>query len=118
MTELSERSGVARTTIGNWNTNRRKPYAKAVNAVADALGIDRAEAHVLAGIVAREQHGDDPEIPPGLARAVPEALILTVKRVLPREEWVAVLSAIAESLNPTEPAASSSDRSEAPRRAG
>ena len=49
--ELAERSGVARTTIDNWNTNRRRPSAQAVNAVADTLGIDREEAHVLAGIV-------------------------------------------------------------------
>ena len=46
-TELSERSGVARTTIDNWSTNSRTPTKQAVNAVADALGIDRARAHIL-----------------------------------------------------------------------
>lgn len=49
--ELSERSGVARSTIDGWAKNPRPPQARSVAAVADVLGIDRAEAVRLAGIV-------------------------------------------------------------------
>jgi transcriptional regulator with XRE-family HTH domain len=49
--ELSERAGVARSTIDGWQRNPRRPQAKSVNAVADTLGIGRAEALRLAGIV-------------------------------------------------------------------
>jgi transcriptional regulator with XRE-family HTH domain len=68
-TELSDRSGVARTTIDNWSTNPRTPTAEAVNAVADVLGVDRARAHVLAGIVASaaSEPGPHPHVPPDVA---------------------------------------------------
>lgn len=72
-TELSERSGVARTTIDNWRTNSRRPSAKAVNAVADVLSVDRARAHALAGIT--EPTGPEPDIlPPGLRASIREIL--------------------------------------------
>ena len=58
-TELSDRSGVARTTIDNWRTNRRSPTDGTVNDVADVLGIDRAAAHDLAGVI---DPGAGPEI--------------------------------------------------------
>lgn len=51
-TELAERAGVARSTIDGWDSNPRPPQAKKVTAVADALGIPRAEALQLAGIIA------------------------------------------------------------------
>jgi len=53
--ELSDRAGVARSTIDGWQRNPRKPQAKSVNAIADVLGIDRAEALRLAGIVGEPQ---------------------------------------------------------------
>ena len=98
-TELSYRSGVARTTIDNWNTNRHKPSAKAVNAVADTLGIDRAKAHVLAGIVAPKDDSrtaEEPEIPPGL--------LAQIRRTLPAEDQERVIAAIRQTLSPTPPA--------------
>jgi len=49
--ELSARSGIARSTIYGWRDNQGKPQAKAVNPVADALGIDRARALRLAGVI-------------------------------------------------------------------
>lgn len=52
MADLSNRSGVARSTIYGWRDNSGKPQAKSVNAVADALGIPRERALRLAGIIA------------------------------------------------------------------
>jgi transcriptional regulator with XRE-family HTH domain len=49
--ELQRKSGVARSTISNWATGQQPPTPARVNAVADALGIDRAEALRLAGIL-------------------------------------------------------------------
>src|SRR5437764_11699894 len=40
---------ITRSTIGNWRTSTRRPALHLVYAVADALGIDRAEARELAG---------------------------------------------------------------------
>ena len=60
--ELSDRSGVARSTIDGWARNPRPPQARSVVAVADTLGIDRAEAVRLAGIVTvGPAHADEPE---------------------------------------------------------
>lgn len=47
--ELVERSGVSAMTINRLKTQTRTPNAKTVHALADALGIDRDEAGVLAG---------------------------------------------------------------------
>jgi transcriptional regulator with XRE-family HTH domain len=49
--ELTDRSGVAKTTIDNWERNPRKPQSAKVNAVADVLGIPRERALRLAGII-------------------------------------------------------------------
>jgi transcriptional regulator with XRE-family HTH domain len=62
--ELSERSGVARSTIYGWRDNPRKPQAKSVNAVADMIGIDRARAVRLAGIVLSEPAADEERVRP------------------------------------------------------
>lgn len=106
-TELSERSGVARTTIDNWSTNRRKPQPKAVNAVADVLGIDREEAHVLAGIVT-------PEHPDALLRNITE----TIRRAgLTPDQQEAVIAAVEQTLRDDHQRAAS-DPSEPSRRAG
>ena len=54
---LERESGVSRTTINKWKTQPRKPLAATVNAVADALDIDRVEALELAGILNAEETG-------------------------------------------------------------
>lgn len=46
--ELSRRSGVRRATIAALATNSEPPRADNVNRLADTLGIDRGEAHLLA----------------------------------------------------------------------
>jgi len=50
-TELHARSGVSRSTVEKWATQQQPPQPRTVNAVADALGIPRAEALRLAGIL-------------------------------------------------------------------
>lgn len=50
-TRLHTETGVSRSTIGKWATQTRPPLPATVNAVADALGIERAEALRLAGIL-------------------------------------------------------------------
>jgi transcriptional regulator with XRE-family HTH domain len=50
-TRLHKETGVSRSTIGKWATQPQPPLASTVNAVADALGIERAEALRLAGIL-------------------------------------------------------------------
>lgn len=49
--ELRHKTGVARSTVEAWATQPRPPQPRTVNAVADALGIDRTEALRLAGIL-------------------------------------------------------------------
>lgn len=44
-------SRIHRPTIDNLRTGTRAPQPRIVNALADALGIERHEAHQLAGIV-------------------------------------------------------------------
>lgn len=56
--ELSDRSEVAKSTIDKWATNPRKPQAAKVNAVADVLGIPRARAVRLAGIITDTEAAD------------------------------------------------------------
>jgi transcriptional regulator with XRE-family HTH domain len=48
-TQLVERSHIPASTINNLRTSTRAPASRIVNALADALGIDREEAAVLAG---------------------------------------------------------------------
>jgi transcriptional regulator with XRE-family HTH domain len=50
-TQLHQRSGVARSTIEDWKTQPRPPLPSTVNAIADALAIDRTEAQRLAGLI-------------------------------------------------------------------
>lgn len=50
-TRLHKETGVSRSTIGKWATQQQPPQPGTVNAVADALGIERAEALRLAGIL-------------------------------------------------------------------
>jgi transcriptional regulator with XRE-family HTH domain len=61
--ELQRKSGVARSTVAKWATGQQSPMPDRVNAVADALGIERAEALRLAGILteipASPLFGDD-----------------------------------------------------------
>lgn len=47
---LHKETGVARNTINAWATQPRPPQARTVIRVADALGIDHAEALRLAGL--------------------------------------------------------------------
>ncbi|MFC3980214.1 helix-turn-helix domain-containing protein [Streptosporangium jomthongense] len=49
-TDLHRRSGVARSTINNLATQRRRPRPATVVALADTLGIPRDEAFALAGL--------------------------------------------------------------------
>jgi len=56
--ELQRRSGVARSTVTKWATGQQPPLPGSVNAVADVLGISRAEALRLAGILT-----DAPDVP-------------------------------------------------------
>jgi transcriptional regulator with XRE-family HTH domain len=62
--ELTDRSGVAKSTIDKWAVNPRKPQAAKVNAVADALGIPRERALRLAGVIADGEVAD--RSPPAL----------------------------------------------------
>jgi len=49
--ELQRRSGIPRGTVDRLRRGKRVPQARVVNALADALGIPRAEAARLAGLV-------------------------------------------------------------------
>lgn len=106
--ELSDRSGVARSTIDGWARNPRKPQAKSVNAVADALGIDRAEALRLAGVTA-------------MTDGVPDDIMKAVEG-LPPDDRQRVIEAVQRTLRgepqppPTSPA--EEDPSRGRRRAG
>ena len=61
--ELREKTGVARSTITNWQHVGQTPQPRTVNKVADYLGIPREEALRLAGVLT-----DEP--PEALRRAV------------------------------------------------
>ncbi|MEU5965924.1 helix-turn-helix transcriptional regulator [Micromonospora parva] len=58
--ELFRQSGVTRNTIGGLKT-RKRVEAATVNALADALGIPREEAHKLAGLVPPDDEQPDTE---------------------------------------------------------
>lgn len=102
--ELTERSGVAKSTIDNWAKNPRKPQSAKVNAVADELGIPRKRALRLAGIIASA-----PDVPKEVQDAV-------------RKAWPdpadqqRVIESIAESMNgagaPVTPGAKRPDETE------
>lgn len=71
-TELSERSGVSRTTIDRWEHGQMVPRPGPVNKVADVIGTDRRHAHELAGIIARVSAAPTAPspVPPDLVRDV------------------------------------------------
>lgn len=50
--ELVERSGIPANTINRLKTITRAPETRVIDALADALGIERQEAAVLAGRIA------------------------------------------------------------------
>ena len=58
-TRLHAETGVSRSTIGKWRTQKHPPLPGTVNAVADALGIPREEALRLAGILTDTAASDD-----------------------------------------------------------
>lgn len=107
--ELSERSGVSRSTIDNWAKNPRPPQARSVAAVADALGIDRAEAVRLAGIV------DPPAAEP--PSRISARLRREIHRELSPEDAARVIGLLEGTLVVTEPGERAGDASH-PRRAG
>lgn len=49
-TELSERTGLPRSTFNDLQNTTRPPQPRIVHAYADAVGIDRTEAERLAGL--------------------------------------------------------------------
>ncbi len=53
-TDLHEKSGIARSTVNNLRTSTRPPLLRIVNALADAVGLDRVEAAQLAGLLPAE----------------------------------------------------------------
>lgn len=57
--ELHRRTGIARTTIDRLRSGKRPPTARVVNALADALDINLADAHRLAGRTPSPVDSDD-----------------------------------------------------------
>lgn len=53
-TELAQRTAIPISTLNRLQDSTRAPYARTVNKLADMLGIDREDAHRLAGIVPGE----------------------------------------------------------------
>jgi transcriptional regulator with XRE-family HTH domain len=49
--ELQSQSGIPRGTVDRLKKGKRPPQPRVVNALADALGIDRGEAHRLARLL-------------------------------------------------------------------
>lgn len=84
--ELTDRSGVAKSTIDKWERNPGKPQARSVTKVADALGIPRERAVRLAGI-----------IPPPPARGLSERTQRLMREEV-GDEMTAALIAHAEHL--------------------
>lgn len=91
--ELSDRSGVARTTIDNWERNLRRPQAKSVNSVADALGIPRERALRLAGVISEAAEAD--RSPP---RELPDDLKEHMREVVGDEMASALIAAYEQLL--------------------
>jgi transcriptional regulator with XRE-family HTH domain len=58
--ELAERAGIPRKTIDNLEVSRRAPQVRIVNALADALEIDRDEAACLATLLPADAATVDP----------------------------------------------------------
>ena len=108
VTELARRAGVGRPTIYGWRDNLKKPQARPVNAVADSLGIDRARAVRLAGIIS---DGSEPE------PAIPPDLMAVIRRTLSPADQEKAIAALNDTLSGT-PAAAEEEQSDPSRRAG
>lgn len=98
MAELVDRSGIAKSTIANWERNPRKPQAAKVNAVADVLDVPRFRALRLAGIIDDGDADRSPAVPPEL-EAHPD-LVESVRRTpgLTDDDRLRVMEAIARTL--------------------
>lgn len=68
-TELRRRSGVTVNTLKNLAVITRRPQARVVNAVADAVGMDRVEAHRLAGLIPAEMPDNDINVRDAIERS-------------------------------------------------
>jgi transcriptional regulator with XRE-family HTH domain len=90
--DLASKSGVARSTIYGWRDHAGKPTAKAVNAVADVLGIPRERALRAAGIIPGIKPEPNAAIPKKLLRDIMESEDLT------DDERLAVIAAIDNTL--------------------
>lgn len=51
-TQLQAETGLARSTFNSWKTQPQPPQPRTINEIADKLGIDRADAMRLAGVLA------------------------------------------------------------------
>jgi transcriptional regulator with XRE-family HTH domain len=104
-TTLSERSGISRSTIDNWQRNPRKPQASAVNAVADSLGIPREKAHELAGVLPVER---------GPGSTVPDEVLAVIRKNYTPEKQREVIEMLEQLSGPpgTEPSEASDPGSE------
>lgn len=82
LSELARRAKISRPTLYGWRDNPKKPQARSVNAVADALGIPRGEALQLAGVIGAAPEPEWEEVPRELVKAygrgAVEAMIETV----------------------------------------
>lgn len=70
--ELQNRSGIPRGTVDRLAKGKRPPLARVVNALADALGIERDEAQRLAGRVPAIEEAEHEQ--PATAVSVREAV--------------------------------------------
>lgn len=59
--ELQAQSGIPRGTVARLASGKRRPMARTVNALAQALDIDHTEAHELAGRLPRSARPEDAE---------------------------------------------------------
>lgn len=62
-TELERQSGVNRSTYFRLNTNKRTPQPQTVQKLADAVGLDRTEAFLLAGLLHAETQTEPYPLP-------------------------------------------------------
>lgn len=77
---LHKRTGVSRNTINAWARQPRPPSARTVLSVADALGLDRAEALRLGGVMsdaAAARQG----VAPDLSEIPTDALVEELHRI-------------------------------------
>lgn len=88
LSELARRAKISRPTLYGWRDNPKKPQARSVNAVADALGIPRGEALQLAGVIgaAPEPEKEDDDVPRELLSAYGRAVIKAITEEVPDPE--------------------------------